>query len=165
MKRFATLLVCSFTAVVIASAWTAAQSTASIVEGAWAVQDISTPQPSPNLKNPKGLIIFSGRHYSFMVVQNSNRPNLDPAVVNQSGTADQVRAVWGPLAANAGTFTISGATIRTSATVAKNPWVMIPNAYEEYSFKREGDTLVLTRTRDTGGPSPNSQTIRLTRAK
>jgi len=45
MKRFATLLVCSLAAVVIASAWIAAQSRASLVEGAWVVQDITSAKP------------------------------------------------------------------------------------------------------------------------
>ena len=80
-------------------------------------------------------------------------------------TADQLRAVWGGVTSNGGTFTVSGNTIRFVATVAKNPTVMAAGAWGESTFTLNGDTLVLTATRNNNGPEANPQTLRLTRAK
>ena len=69
------------------------------------------------------LAIFHGRHYSRVEVHAEQpRPLLaDPA----SASADQLRAVWGPFVAEAGTFEVSGNDMITmQATVAKNPAAM-----------------------------------------
>ena len=135
------------------------------VEGVWEVRNITFAKPPANPVNkPTGLVIFSGNHYSMMFVTNSARPNL-PQAEFAKATADQVRAVWGPFTANSGTFQISGTTLTTRATVAKNPGPMAPGAFGENTFKLEGDTLTLTQTRNNNGPAANPQTLHLIRAK
>ena len=110
------------------------------------------------------LAIFHGRHYSRVEVHAEQpRPLLaDPA----SASADQLRAVWGPFVAEAGTFEVSGSnTITMHATVAKNPAAMQPGASSVYTYRREGDMLTLTQVRTPAGPSPNPVTVTLTRVE
>jgi hypothetical protein len=158
-------LVVGLALVVGASAWLTAQSKPSALEGAWVVQDITSPQPvTPPRNKPTGLIQFSGRNYSIVLVSNSVRPNL-PEGGAAKATADQLNAIWGPLTANAGTFTVNGNTIRQTRLVAKNPAVMAAGNFQETTFTLNGDTLVLTDVRSNAGPVTNPTTIRLTRVK
>jgi hypothetical protein len=165
MRRTFGLVVIGLALLVGASAWVSAQSGTSQLEGAWAVQEITTPKPPGNPVNkPTGLFVFSGRHYSLNVLGNSARPNFGDGGADKA-TADQFRAIWGPFAANAGTFTVTGNTIRYTRMVAKNPNVMAPGNFGEQTFTVKGDTLTLTDVRSNIGPAPNPQTIRLTRVK
>jgi hypothetical protein len=150
---------------VAATAWVGAQSGTSALEGAWAVESISYPKPPAAAPNkPAGLIQFSGRHYSMMFLLNSSRPIFGPDGPEKA-SADQLRAVWDPLTANAGTFTVSGNTLRTTPSVAKMPDVMAAGAFTERTFTLNGDTLVLTTARSNTGPVANPQTIRLRRVR
>jgi hypothetical protein len=155
----------SLAIVVGAAGWVNAQSKPSPLEGAWSIQQITFAKPPANPPNkPTGLILFVGNHYSTQFVADSSRPNFGEGGADKA-TADQLRAIWGPLTSNGGTFTVSGNTIRTVATVAKNPAVMAGGNWNEMTFTLNGDTLVLTSTRNNNGPVANPQTIRLTRAK
>jgi len=58
-----------------------------------------------------GLYLFTPTHYS-MVLAATDRP--DVADTNKA-TADELRALWGPLLANAGTYEISGDLLTDSA--------------------------------------------------
>ena len=111
-----------------------------------------------------GLIQFSGRNYSIVFVSNSVRPDF-PEGGAAKATADQLNTIWGPLTANAGTFTVNGNTIRQTRLVAKNPAVMAAGNFQETTFTLNGDTLVLTDVRNNAGPIANPTTIRLTRVK
>jgi hypothetical protein len=165
MRRAFCLVVIGISLIVGASAWVSAQSGTTQLEGAWAVQEVTAAKPLPNPPNkPTGLYVFSGRHYSLLVVQNSARPDFGDGGAAKA-TADQLRAVWGPFAANAGTFTVSGNTIRYTRMVAKNPGVMAQGNFEENTFTLKGDTLTLTSVRNDNGPTQNPPTIRLTRVK
>jgi hypothetical protein len=155
----------SLAIVVGATGWVNAQSKPSPLEGAWSIQQITFAKPPANPPNkPTGLILFVGNHYSNQFVSDSSRPAFSEGGAAKA-TADQLRAIWGPLTSNGGTFTVSGNTIRFVATVAKNPAVMAAGNWFEDTFTLNGDTLVLTATRDNNGPAANPQTIRLTRAK
>ena len=69
---------------VSASAWVAAQSGASSLEGAWAVQEISRAESDDVAgNNPSGFLVFSGGHYSQTIVGNSERPTWPPATLRQ----------------------------------------------------------------------------------
>ena len=71
-----------------------------------------------------------------------------------TASADQLRAVWGPFVAEAGTFEVSGSDVITMrATVAKNPAAMRDGASSVYTYRRQGDTLTLTEVRTPAGPS------------
>ena len=82
-----------------------------------------------------------------------------------AATADLLRAVYGPVAANAGTFEVSGNTLTLRPTVAKNTFPMVPGFFNEYEFTLDGDTLVTTWTRSSYGPISNPLITRLTRAR
>jgi hypothetical protein len=155
----------SLAIVIGAVGWVNAQSKPSPLEGAWTIQQITFAKPPANPpNNPTGLILFVGNHYSNQHVDNSSRPAFGEGGAAKA-TADQLRAIWGGVTSNGGTFTVSGNTIRFVAIVAKNPNLMAAGAWGESTFTLNGDTLVLTTTRNNNGPEANPQTIRLTRAK
>jgi hypothetical protein len=165
MRRTVRLVGVGFAIVVGMATWANAQSKASPLEGAWTIQQITYARPPANPPNkPTGLILFVGNHYSNQHVNDSSRPPFGEGGAAKA-TADQLRAVWGGVTSNGGTFTVSGNTIRFVATVAKNPAVMAAGAWGESTFTLNGDTLVLTATRNNNGPEANPQTLRLTRAK
>ena len=67
-------------------------------------------------------------------------------VAGSTGSADELRAVWGPFAGEAGTFEVSGNNIVTmQALVAKNPAAMTNGATSVFTYQRKGDTLTLTQ--------------------
>jgi hypothetical protein len=147
------------------TAWVNAQSKPSPVEGAWSIQSVSFAKPPADLPNkPTGFILFVGNHYSTQYVTDSSRPNFGEGG-EAKATADQLRAIWGPFTSNAGTFTVSGNTLRLVPMVAKNPGFMVPGLWNELTLTLNGDTLVLTSIRNNNGPAANPQTIRWVRAK
>jgi hypothetical protein len=158
------LFVISLAIVTGAAGWVNAQSKPSPLEGAWTIQQITFAKPPANPPNkPTGLFLFVGNHYSTQIVNDSSRPNFGEGGAAKA-TADQLRAIWGPLTSNSGTFTVSGNTIRYVATVAKNPAVMAGGSFED-TFTLNGDTLLLTQVKNQAGPIANPATVRLTRAK
>jgi hypothetical protein len=141
------------------------QSGVTPLEGVWAVEEITFAKPVEAPPNkPVGLVLFSGRHYSMMFLTNSGRKNFGEGGPDKA-TADQLHAVWDPLTANAGTFTVTGNTVRTTPSVAKMPDVMAAGAFTERTFSVKGDTLLLTSTRSNTGAAANPQTIRLRRMR
>jgi hypothetical protein len=141
----------------------AAQSGPAELQGAWTIQDVSNPRPPANPRNnPTGLVQFAGSHFSMMATQDSSRPAL-PDGGAAKATADQLRATWGPLVANAGTFTVTGSTIRLANMIAKGP--VASGNFAEWSFTLKGDSLTMTQVRNQNGPVANPVTLRLTRAK
>ena len=167
MRRLLRLAIAALVVLVGLSAWVAAQS-ASPLEGAWALQEVSTPKPPTNpVSKPGGLMLITGRHYSATYVLNSARPataTVDAAAL-AAATADQLRAVWGPVLANAGTFTITGNTLKVMPSVAKTPQAMDAGSFTEFTFTLKGDTLVLVATRTDTGPAGNPATYRFTRVR
>jgi hypothetical protein len=118
----------------------------------------------PHVRPDATLAIFHGRHYSRIEVQ-AEQPR--PVLADQAtASADQLRAAWGPFVGEAGTFELSANnTITMQATVAKNPAAMKPGAQSVFTYRREGDLLILTQLRTPAGPSPEPITIKLTRVE
>jgi Lipocalin-like domain len=142
-----------------------AQSSASALQGAWTIQSVTSPQPPVNpRRNPKGLIVISGNHYAQVGVGDTMRPSF-PEGGAAKATADQLRAVWGPVIADAGTFTVSGNTIKLTASVAKGTAAMAPGNFAEGTFTVSGDNLTVTQVRNQAGPIANPVTVRAVRAK
>jgi hypothetical protein len=116
-------------------------------EGVWKTVEVVVPGSTPQTFRPVAtLAIFHGKHYSRVEVHVENaRPVLkDPAMAS----ADELRAVWGPFVAEAGTFDVTDNNVITMrAIVAKNPAAMTNGATSVYTFRRDGDTLTLTQTR------------------
>lgn len=72
--------------------------------------DVTSPKPpAAPVNKPSGLILFSGSHFSIVVNNDAARPTL-PEGGAAKATAEQLRATWGPLVVNVGTFTVTGNT-------------------------------------------------------
>lgn len=123
------------------------------LEGVWQVADVGG-------QHAAGLFIFTGTHYSMMFTV-GDRPDIDTS----KATADELRAVWGPMAANAGVFDINDDKVTIRPIVAKIPVVMKPGAYEVYAFRIEGNKLTLTQVRNVRGPVEHGNVINLTRVQ
>ncbi len=94
-----------------------------------------------------GLYMFTPTHYSMMLAA-TDRP--DVADTNKA-TADELRSIWGPLLANAGTYEIAGDLMTIHPIAAKFPVVMKSGATEVYRFHVEGKTLTLQQVRNARG--------------
>jgi hypothetical protein len=108
-----------------------------------------------------GLFIFSAKHYSMMAAS-TERPDITDL---SKATADELRALYGPMIGNAGVYEVSGNQITIRPVVAKIPLVMKPGAYEVYEFKIEGATLTMTQRRNVRGPVEQGTVWTLTRVE
>jgi hypothetical protein len=160
------MISCGALIVAVVAGRTAAPSAAepnAAVEGVWRTLEVVMPGAAGRTFKPDAtLAIFHGRHYSRTEVHAEQpRPLLaDPA----GASADVLRAVWGPVVAEAGTFEMSGSDVITMrATVAKNPAVMRDGAASVYRYRRQGDRLTLSEVRTPAGPSAQPVTVTLIR--
>ena len=147
------------------SATSSAQDSKAALQGVWQTVEVVVPgSPAHTYKPESTLAIFHGRHYTRVEVH-SEQPR--PALADQAhASADQLREVWGPFVAEAGTFEVSGSnTITMHAMVAKNPAAMTANASSVYTYRREGDFLTLTEVRTPAGPASMAITIKLARVE
>jgi hypothetical protein len=122
------------------------------LQGAWQVT---------NANGLAGIFIFSANYYSMMAAS-TDRPEITDLA---KATADEVRALYGPMVGNAGAYEISGNEVTIRPVVAKIPVVMKPGAYEVYEFKLEGTTLTLTQRRNVRGPVERGTIWTLTRVE
>jgi hypothetical protein len=135
------------------------------VQGVWRTLEVVVPGAAGGSFKPDAtLAIFHGRHYSRVEVH-AEQPR--PLLVNPAAaSADQLREVWGPFVAEAGTFELSGSDVITMrATVAKNPAAMRDGASSVYTYRREGDRLMLTQVRTHAGASAQPIMVTLTRVE
>jgi hypothetical protein len=132
------------------------------LEGAWRITEvvragartIDAPQP--------GILLFTGNYYSHTLITGAEaRPDLPTGVV----TAENIVTVWNPFTANAGTFEISGSTMKRRPLVAKSPDTMAPGAFNEYTFRLSADTLWVTTVGTEGGAARNPATTRYIRVR
>jgi len=122
------------------------------LQGAWQVNAAS---------GMAGIFIFSGKHYSMMAAS-TERPDITDL---SKDTADEVRALYGPMIGNAGVYEIAGNQVTIRPVVAKIPVVMKPGAYEVYEFKIENNNLTLTQRRNVRGPVERGNVWTLTRVE
>ncbi len=132
---------------------------ARIAEGASDSRLVGVWQVDGSATGFAGLYIFTIAHYS-MIAAGADRPDIADTA---HASADQLRAMWGPMLANAGAYEIAGDLLTIRPIVAKLPVVMKPGAYEVYRFQIDGDTLILTQVRNVRGPVENGSTTRLVR--
>jgi hypothetical protein len=123
-----------------------------LLQGAWQVNASS---------GMAGIFIFSGKHYSMMAVS-TERPDITDL---SKATADEVRALYGPMIGNAGVYEIAGNQVTIRPVVAKIPVVMKPGAYEVYEFRIENNNLTLTQRRNVRGPVERGNVWTLTRVE
>ena len=138
------------------------QSPRGPLEGVWQAVEVTRVGAGPStLKPGPNLTIFAARHYSRIDVQTEkDRPVLANVA---DATAGQLREVWGPLVAEAGTYELADNLITLRPIVSKNPAAMAPGVSIVYSYKMEGETLTLTAQRDLHGPVENPFTVKLVR--
>ena len=85
---------------------------------------------------------------------------------HSKATADELRAVWGPFVAEAGTYELTGADVVTMKPIAsKSPAAMAPGAFIVYGFKQTGDTIWLTQQKNQSGPFTSPVTFKLVRVE
>ena len=169
MSKHLKVLLCvsvlSATLLVAAGSRVTAADSGAAFEGVWRTVEVVVPGPTPQtFRSAATMAIFHGKHYSRVEVHAEGaRPVLkDPA----TASADELRAVWGPFVAEAGTFEVTGNNVVTmQAMVAKNPAAMTNGATSVYTYQRSGDTLTLTQTRTPSGPSAMPVTIKLARVE
>ena len=130
--------------ILVAGAFVTALAADSPLVGAWQLDSAQSAQAA--------LYLFTPTHYS-MVLAATNRPDIADT---SKATADELRAIWGPLLANAGTYEVSGDLITIHPLVAKIPVVMKPGANEVYRFGIEGKTLTLRQVRNARGVAVGS---------
>jgi len=159
------LLVAAMTVGVLVSHG-AAQSTRRSIQGVWRVEEARLSGPAARTISFAGrpnLTIITDKHYSRTEIQaDGPRPTLADAA---KATADELRAVWGPVVAEAGTYEMTADSITMRPIASKNPAVMGSGVFIVYSYKFEGDTLVLTQQRNQNGPFPAPFALRLTRVE
>lgn len=107
--------------------------------GVWRLDAGDAPQA--------GLYFFTASHYS-MLLAGTERPDIADT---NAASADEMRALWGPMLANAGSYQISGDTITIHPLVAKFPVVMKPGNNEVYRFHVENGILTLQQVRNARG--------------
>src|ERR671935_1411117 len=152
LKRIIVVVTFIGMSVVTASRLTIMKAADSPLQGAWQVT---------NANGFTGIFIFSAKHYSMMAAS-TERPEISDL---SKATADEVRALYGPMIGNAGAYELSGNQVTIRPVVAKIPVVMKPGAYEVYEFAIEGTTLTLTQRRNVRGPVERGTVWTLTRVE
>ena len=143
-------------------------SRSSPLEGVWLATEVTLTGPRartiglPQLQ--PGWAIMTAKHYSRVEIHGDGpRPTVPDAT---KASADELRQMWAPVVAAAGSYEMSrGNTLTLRPVVAKDPAAMAPGVYETYSYRLGGDTLWVTLQRNERGPVPNPPTIKLTRVE
>ena len=138
------------------------------MQGVWRVAEVNIAGAKPQTivfgESRPNLTIITPRHYSRVEVQ-SDGPRPIPADIAKA-TADELRAVWGPFVAEAGTYELTAADVVTMKPIAsKSPAAMAPGAFIVYGFKQTGDTIWLTQQKNQNGPFANPVTFKLVRVE
>ena len=144
----------------------AAQSARASIQGVWRIVEASITGPGartiPFAERPN-LTIITDKHYSRVEVQaDGPRPILTDVA---KASVDELRAVWGPVVAEAGTYEATPDLITMRPIASKNPAVMGPGVFITYSYKLEGNTLVITQQRNQNGSFSNPFSLKLVRVE
>ena len=142
------------------------QSIQPSIRGVWRVVEATLTGPGARViafADRPNLTIITDKHYSRVEVQaDGPRPILTDVA---KASADELRAVWGPFVAEAGTYEVTPGLITMRPIASKNPAVMGPGVFITYSYKLDGDTLVITQQRNQNGPFNNPFSLRLVRVE
>jgi hypothetical protein len=161
------LLFAALSVSLLASQGAVAQPTRGSVQGVWRIVEATITGPGartiPFADRPN-LTIIADKHYSRVEVQADGPRPVLPDIAKAS--ADELRAVWGPFVAEAGTYEVmSGGLITMRPIASKNPAVMGPGVFITYSYKLDGDTLSITQQRNQNGPFTNPFTLKFVRVE
>ncbi|HSH76659.1 MAG TPA: hypothetical protein VLA09_13310 [Longimicrobiales bacterium] len=151
-------------AALLVPSWLEGQSVEQALEGAWRVAEVTRTGPGAGtVTSPQpGLLLFTGRHYSYTFVTSEQSRPIPPRGM---ATPPDLLDAWGPFTANAGTFEVSGGAMRRYPVVAKSPDAMGPDVFNEYAFRLVADTLWTTSVGTEGGPTRNPTTVKYVRVQ
>jgi hypothetical protein len=143
------------------------QSKSQSIQGAWQAVEVTIPGATPRtftIPEPRpNLTVLTARHYSRVQVEAEGpRPVIADVA---KATADELRAAWGPFAAEAGTYEITGHLITLRPVAAKNPAAMVRGAFTTWSYRLDGTTLWVTAERNQNGPMANPVTVKSVRVE
>lgn len=114
------------------------------LKGAWKVIAVTGADGRIDEAPPAGLYIFTERHYSMQ------RVTAVRAVLPEKPTDIDLLTAFGPYTANSGTYEVNGATLKTTAVVAKSPNAMVgQSATSEVTF--DGTQTVHIRSATQNG--------------
>lgn len=151
----------------LASQSVVAQSTPRTIQGVWRIVEATVTGPGARTITFAGrpnLTIITAKHYSRVEVQADGPRPILPDVAKAS--ADELRAVWGPVVTEAGTYEVTpDGSITMRPIVSKNPAVMGPSVFITYSYKLDGDSLTLTQVRNQTAPYANPFSLKLVRVE
>ena len=143
------------------------------IQGVWRPVEVTITNPNPN---PAGLgkgthtnlqpalLIFTAKHYSQLIDTAGKPRPTTPFKVAGKPTAEEMQAQWGPFAAGAGTYELSGTTLTTRQIVSKNP-ALQAKGFTRYSIKLDGNNLWTTGVEDANGKIANPNTIKYVRVE
>ncbi len=140
-------------------------SRAPAIEGVWQAVEVTMTGPGARKITPlqPNLSIITAKHYSHIDIHaDGPRPVLSDA---ENASADDLRRVWGPVVAEAGSYELSSGSFVTHPVVSKNPAAMTAGSFTSYSYRVAGDTLWLTPQQDSRGAVKNPPTIKLRRVE
>ena len=142
------------------------------IQGVWRPVEVTITNPTPTRGNlTKGthtelqpaLLIFTAKHFATVTDQAAKpRPTVGFKVADKP-TAEEMQAIWGPFAANAGTYELSGSTLIRRAIVAKNPANQHEKVVQRSTIKLEGNNLWLTTIENVTGKIANPATVKYVR--
>lgn len=159
------LFVLTLTVTVLVTTGIAGQSKPASLQGVWRAVEVALTGPNAKTMTTlqPNLTVVSAKYYARVEVH-SEGPR--PIVVDvQKATADELRAVWGPFVAEAGTYEFTADTLTVHPIVSKNPAGMVAGAVIVYSCKLKGDTMTVTVRRNQSGPIANPATVKLVRVE
>jgi hypothetical protein len=140
-------------------------SRAPSIDGVWQAVEVTTTGPGARTITPlqPNLAIITRKHYSHIDIHaDGPRPPLSDA---ENASADDLRRVWGPVVAEAGSYELSSGSFVTRPVVSKNPAAMTAGSFTSYAYRVVGDTLWLTPQRDSRGALRNPATIKFVRVE
>jgi hypothetical protein len=150
-------------AVLIPSAFVRGEAPSGRLEGVWQAVEVTHGAPAVTIKPGPNLTIISGRFYSRVDVQTHGpRPVLTNPL---TATAEELRQVWGPVVAEAGSFELRDDLIILRPSISKNPTAMAPDVSIIYAYNLDGEILTLTAQHDLHGPVTNTLIVKLVRVK
>jgi hypothetical protein len=112
-----------------------------------------------------GLLIITARHYS-----RTTDTGVEPRPTNGYATpgkptVDELQARWGPFAANAGTYELSGGVLTLRAQVSKEPRDQGHGSFARLRVELDGDVLSLTPIENSTGRIAAGVTSRYVRVE
>jgi hypothetical protein len=137
------------------------------LQGVWQTIEVAIGGANPRtmaVADPRSYVtIFTAKYYSRTEVQTEGARPLIADTAN--ATAGELRALWGPVVAEAGTYEISGDTITMHPAASKSPAAMAPGALIVSTFKIDGNTLWIAQQRNQAGPYASPVTFKLRRVE